>query len=450
MDNITDISGFLRKMQKGMPLNAEATTLLLNRIFNILEGLAGEGCSVNKPLDRKGLGWKIVIDGNHSDLEPAGRVPMPFELIAVDNAWHVWLLDAEVVVNNYHATKAANLQTAGGGRWTAITFAPSSSAYLYVMESSTTSTKHGANCYTWGVSTSVPTGALASVLLGTVSSETLAVQYVRGNQVFYTFADSEIVTHDATNAVLHVVTSSTSGAMPVDDHLAFVVRNNGVLRYYKATDLLKAAYEKSKELMRNPPDPDDPTSDIMPIGDETYEEWEARIKAAIRVCLVNDGWPYMPEFGSAGSMYDSDPSQFSFFGGWGAYDGINDVFVSWWRGVDSSMFDTWHLPSRADLDEILRLMQAISDRLDVLTNDPDGAGPQKNLIEQMCDAADEAWAVASQLSMVLNTINSVAGGVSYKISTAMGIATDCQTRLAALEQRKSDIDADVTALEGLV
>ena len=442
MDDITDIRGFLRKMQRGRPLNAEATTLLLNRIFNILEGLAGEGCTVEKPLDRKGLGWKIVVDGNHSDLEPACRVPMPFELIAVDNAWHVWLLDAEVVVNNYHAAKADNLLTDGGGRWTAATFAPGSTVHLYVMESSATDTKHGANCYTWNVSTSVPEGALASVLLGSVSSATLAVQKVRGNQVFYTFADSEIITHDAANAVLHVVTSSASGAMPVDDHLAFVVRHYGVLRYYKATDLLKVAYEKSKELMRNPPDPDEPTSDIMPIGDETYEEWEARIKAAIRDCLVADGWPYMPLFGN--SMWDPDPNQFNYFGGWGVGAG------SYWRGIDETQFDTWHLPGRGDLDEILRLIQAIKDRLDTLTEDPDELGPQKSLLAQMCEAAGEASTAASTLTTLLAAISAGESLLGDKLTQAYALTSDCQTRLDALDTRKAAIDADVTALEGLV
>ena len=451
MDDYTDISGFLRKMQRGRPLNAEATTLLLNRIFNILEGLAGEGCSVDKPLDRKGLGWKIVVDGSHSDLEPAGRVPMPFELIAVDNAWHVWLLDAEVVVNNYHADKAANLQTSGGGRWTSASFAPGSSVYLFVTDKSATSTKHGAHCYAWNVSTSVPEGALASVLLGSVTDETHAVQRVRGNQVFYTFANSEILTHDNVNAVFHMVLDSASQTMPIDDHLAFVIRTGGVLRYYKATDLLKTAYRKSKDIMRNPPDPDVPPSDILPIGDETYEEWEDRIKNAIRDCLVNDGWPYMPLYSGASIWPEDDPDDFDYFGGWGVYDPINDRFASYWRGIDSGMFDEWHLPKREDMDEILRLLQEIQDRLDALTDDPDGPqGPQKSLLAQMCEAAGEAADAMAVLTTVLNTVNNLEGALTYKLNEAMGIASDCQSRLAALETRKAAIDADVTDLEGLV
>ena len=450
MDNITDISGFLRKLQKGRPLNAEVTSLLLNRIYNILESLAGEGCTVDKPLDRKGLGWKIVVDGAHSDLEPSGRVPMPFELIAVDNAWHVWLRDAEVVVNNYHATKAENLQTAGD-LWTAATYIAGNDVYLYVLEASETDTKHGPNCYIWNVATSVPTGALASVCLGHVTSATSAVQYVRGNQIFYTFASSEIITNDAVNAEVHVITDSTSGTMPVDDHLAFVLRESGVIKYYKATDLLKIAFTRSKELMRNPPDPDTPTSDILPIGDETYDEWEERIKGEIYDCLVGDGWPYMPLFGRNDSMWDSDPSQFNYFGGWGVYDGINDEFHSYWRGVDESQFDTWHMPSRGDLDEILRLLQAIKDRLDALTDDPDGVvGPQKSLLAQMCEASGEASDAAGDLTTLLTTIDSGESLLGGKFSEAYGIISDCQTRLDDLDRRKAAIDADVTALEGIV
>ena len=450
MNDRTDISGFLRKLQRGQPLNEEVTSRLLNRIYNILENLAGVGCVVEKPLNRKGLGWKIVVDGAHSDLEPAGRVPMPFELIAVDNAWHVWLLDAEVVLNNYHAAKADNLQAAGGGRWTAATYAAGSDVYLFVIESSATDTKHGANCYTWNVSTSVPTGALASVKLGRVTSATSAVQYVRGNQIFYTFENSEIITHDAANAEVHVVTDSTSGTMPIDDHLAFVLRDSGVIKYYKATDLLKIAFARSKNLMRNPPAPDTPTSDIMPIGDETYEEWEARIKDEIMDCLTADGFPYMPKFSGEFIWPGDNPSDFDYFGGWGVYDGASDTWHSYWRGVNESQFDTWHLPKRSDLDEILRLLQAIQDRLDELTDDPDGiAGPQKSLLAQMCEAAGEAADAADTLTALLSSIANTQGGIAYKLNQAYGIISDCQSRMAALEARKADIDADVTALEGI-
>ena len=449
MSDFTDISGFLRKMKKGEPLNQEATCQLLNRIYNILEGLAGEGCSVEKPLDRDGLGWKIVVDGCHSDLEPAGRAPMPFELVSVDNAWHVWLKDAEVVLNNYHATKAPNLLTDGGGRWTAATYASGSYVYMFVMQASATDVKHGPNCYIYNVSTSVPENALASVCLGRVVSDTRAVQFIRGNQIFYTFANSEILTHDMPNAVVHMVTSSTSGTMPIDDHLAFVIREGGVLKYYKATDLLKVAYQKSRDLMRNPPDPEAEPSDLMPIGDETYDEWKDRIMRQIRECLVEDGWPYMPAFGSETIWPDDDPDDFEYFGGWGVYDPVNDEFGSYWRGIDTSMFDEWHLPARTDMDEILRLMQAISDRLDAITDDPDGAGPQKSLVQQMCDAAAEAYDAADRLATLLESINNAQGMLNANLSTAYGLISDCQSRLSALETRKSAIDADVTALEGL-
>ena len=446
----TDVSGFLRKLERGKPLNAEVTSQLLNRIYNILESLSGEGCCVEKPLDRKGLGWKIVVDGAHSDLEPAGRIPMPFELIAVDNAWHVWLLDAEVVLNNYHATKSTNLQTAGGGRWTASTFVAENDVYLYVLENSATATKHGPNCYTWNVAASVPTGALASVRLAHVTSATNAVQYVRGNQIFYTFANSEIITHDAVNAVTHIVTDSTSNAIPVDEHLAFVVREGSTIKYLKATDLLEIAYTKAQEVLRNPPAPDTPPSDIMPIGDETYDEWEARIKDAIRDCLVADHWPYMPEF-SGESMYDADPSQFTYFGGWGVYDPVNDQFSSYWRGIDESRLRAWHIPGRKDLDEILRLMDAISDRIEEITEDPDGPqGQQLSLLDKMCQQSAIAAGGITTLKELINTIKEDIYTYDISAAEANGIITDLTARVSALDTRRDAIDDDVTALEGIV
>ncbi len=444
----TDIRGFLRKLRKGEPLNTEATSLLLNRIYNILESLAGEGCQVDKPLDCEGLGWRIIVDGCHSDLEPIGRVPMPFEFIAVDNAWHIWVKDAEVVLNNYHATKADNLQTAGDGQWTSATFAPNSNVYLYVFESSATETKHGPNCYSWNVSTGVPTGALASILLGRVASSTLAVQNARGNQIFYTFADSEIIKHDNQNAVMHINTNSTSGAMSVDDNLAFVVRTGGVLRYYKATDLLKAAFKKFEELIREP-DPELDPSELMPIGDETYEEWEARIKEEIRTCLIMDGWPYMPEFGSAGSMWEEDSSStFSHYGGWGVFDGPNNKFYSYWRGIDADKLTAKHIPPRKELDAILDKMEAIKDRIEALTTDPDG--PRKSKLQELSDTAQEAYGAAVEMMGELATVDALASDLNSRLEEIEYLGADCAARAQALAARQAAIDADVTDLEGRI
>ena len=446
-----DVRGFLRKLKKGEPLNTEATSLLLNRIYNILEGLAGEGCRVEKPLDAKGLGWRIIVDGCYSDLEPMGRVPMPFEFIAVDNAWHVWLKDAEVVLNNYHANKANNLQTAGDGQWTAATFAPNSSVYLYVIESSQTDIKHGANTYTWNVSTSVPTGALASILLGRVASSTLAVQNARGNQIFYTFADSEIIEHDSTNAVVHVKTDSASGAMSVDDHLSFVVRTGGILRYYKVTDLLKAAFKKFEELIREEPDPETDPSELMPIGDETYDEWEERIKAAILQCLENDYWPYMPEFGGESMWEEESSSSYEYYGGWGVYDHINDRFYSYWRGIPPERLTENHIPARQDLEEILSKMQAIKDRIDALTEDPDGPqGERQSKLDDLADKAHEATGKAATMQYELETVLSNAETVEEKINQANLQIADLQQRAQALSARRDAIDADVTDLEGRI
>ena len=444
----TDVRGFLRKLRKGEPLNTEATSLLLNRIFNILESLAGEGCRVEKPLDCEGLGWRVIVDGCYSDLEPIGRVPMPFEFIAVDNAWHIWVKDAEVVLNNYHASKADNLLTSGDGQWTTATYAPNSNVYLYVFESSATDTKHGPNCYSWNISTSVPTGALASILLGRVASSTLAVQNARGNQIFYSFADSEIIKHDSQNAVMHINTDSASGAMSVDDHLAFVVRTGGILRYYKVTDLLKAAFKKFEELIREEPDPETDPSELMPIGDETFDEWEGRIKDEIRNCLIEDGWPYMPEFGGENMWPEESSSSFDYYGGWGVYDYINDRFYSYWRGIDADKLTEKHIPARKELDEILAKMQAIKDRIEDLTTDPDGPqGPRKSKLAELSDRAAEAYGNAQSMMDELATVDALASDLNSRLNEAASLRADCTARAQALAARQAAIDADVTDLE---
>lgn len=445
----TDVRGFLRKMKKGEPLNVEATTQLLNRIFNILEGLAGEGCTVEKPLDREGLGWRVVVDGVHSDLEPMGHIPMPFELVSADNAWHVWLKDAEVVLNNFHATRASNLTLDASGCYSAAAFGAGSGVYLYVYGvADDDGTRHGGETYVYDVSTSVPTGALASIQLGLVRSANLAVQYQRGNQVFYTFADSEIITHDALNAVVHVVTDSASASTPAfDEHWGLVLRNGGVIKYYKAADLLKVAFKTVQDILREEPDPETDPSEILPIGDETYDEWEARIKEAIRECLVNDGWPYMPEFSGESIWPGDDSEDFDYFGGWGVYDGIADRFSSYWRGINDGVLREAHLPARTDLNEILRLMQAIEDALDALEEDPDGQGPEKSDLQTLRDKVAEVEGRVAGLRTHLAQVQGYVEGAEDRIETIQELAAENQARYAALQTRQAAIDADVTDLE---
>ena len=448
----TDIRGFLRKMKKGEPLNTEATSLLLNRIFNILESLAGEGCMVDKPLDNEGLGWRIIIDGCHSDLEPMGRVPMPFEFIAVDNAWHIWLKDAEVVLNNFHATRASNLTLDDSECYSAATFGANANVFLYVYGTAESDgTRHSKNTYFFDVSTSVPTGALASIQLGRVQSANIAIQYQRGNQIFYTFADSEIIEHDSQNAVVHIKTDSASAATPAfDEHFGLVLRHGGQIKYYKATDLLKVAFDAVKDLMREEPDPSTDPSEVLPIGDETYDEWEERIKAGIRQCLIEDGWPYMPDFvdGEWEDPEAESSSSYQYYGGYGAYDWVNDRFDSFWRGIDDSTLFQAHLPARTDLNEILRLMQAIQDKLDALERDPDGPlGPEKSELQKLRDKVAEAEGKAAGLQMHLDQVQGFVDGLLDRDATIQELISDNQSRYAALQTRQAQIDADVTDLE---
>ena len=65
------ILGFFRRSRPGDPLRNVATTEKLNRICNILEDIQGQGCHIEKPTNADGYGWRIVVDGHTSDLDPA-------------------------------------------------------------------------------------------------------------------------------------------------------------------------------------------------------------------------------------------------------------------------------------------------------------------------------------------------------------------------------------------
>ena len=437
----TDVRGFLRKMKKGEPLNTEATSLLLNRIFNILESLSGEGCTVDKPLDREGLGWRIVIDGIHSDNEPlGGRPPMPFELVSINNAWHVWLKDAEVVINNYHATKAESLTIDGSNCFSVATFGANSAVYLFVTNhADADGAKHGPNSYTFDISTSVPTDALASVALGRVQSASLATQYTRGNQIFYTFADSEIIRHDNANAVMHIKTPSASETMPpVDDNLGFVVRNGVALYYYKATDLLKVAFEKTKELLRTH-------------GGDIWLHWATDVRAAIRDCMVKAGWPFQPECNEDNVGREAWETCDAFVGlGFVIPFPLPDAgkIKPGWVGLGAEKLREEHLPPRKDLDEITSLLAHIRAKLDAIDRDPDGDGPQQSLIDRLDAKVAQVESAMGDLMQRNDALIASIEAFGAKSAAAQELEEANQEHYAELQDRQAAIDADVTDLEG--
>lgn len=66
------IFGFLKRFNSGCPVRRVADTTNMNRIANILEGLTGYGCRVEKPTDAHGRGWSIIVDGTSDELLPDG------------------------------------------------------------------------------------------------------------------------------------------------------------------------------------------------------------------------------------------------------------------------------------------------------------------------------------------------------------------------------------------
>ena len=107
--------------------NAPARTVpgvtTANRLANILQDIQGIGCRIEKPTDRDGLGWHIVVDGYSTDIDspdgsilPSGGAPTTVVVSAsaspVTNSGspHVietqWDLDTVVVETNDNILEA--------------------------------------------------------------------------------------------------------------------------------------------------------------------------------------------------------------------------------------------------------------------------------------------------------------------------------------------------------
>ena len=71
--------GIIRNFLKSHMQNAPARTVpgvtTANRVANILQDIQGIGCRIEKPTDREGLGWHIVVDGYSTDIDyPDGSI----------------------------------------------------------------------------------------------------------------------------------------------------------------------------------------------------------------------------------------------------------------------------------------------------------------------------------------------------------------------------------------
>jgi chromosome segregation ATPase len=148
---------------------------------------------------------------------------------------------------------------------------------------------------------------------------------------------------------------------------------------------------------------------------------------------------------------EESSSSYAYYGGWGVYDGINDKFYSYWRGIPPERLTENHIPARQDLEEILRLMQSIKDRIDALTEDPDGPlGERQSKLDDLSDKANEAMGRAMTMQYELQSVQNFADTVEDKINQANSQMADLQQRAQALSARRDAINADVTDLEGRI
>ena len=68
------VRNFLKTHQNDAPSRTVPGVGDANRITNILQDIQGIGCRIEKPTDRDGLGWHIVVDGSTDIESPDGSI----------------------------------------------------------------------------------------------------------------------------------------------------------------------------------------------------------------------------------------------------------------------------------------------------------------------------------------------------------------------------------------
>ncbi len=78
---------FIRKFKHGDAVFRVLGVDNVNRIIDVLVGLRGDGCEIQKPTNAEGKNWKIVLDGHHSDMPnpemeaATGEDPKPLDYL---------------------------------------------------------------------------------------------------------------------------------------------------------------------------------------------------------------------------------------------------------------------------------------------------------------------------------------------------------------------------------
>jgi len=85
------LADFFHRIMPEDPLRKVANVRDMRRVHNILEDIEGVGCRVEKPTNREGLGWRIIVDGSSDvDIGEYKLDAYPFEIIATQSTPGVW------------------------------------------------------------------------------------------------------------------------------------------------------------------------------------------------------------------------------------------------------------------------------------------------------------------------------------------------------------------------
>ena len=81
------MESFIKKFKDGDAVFRVLGVDNVNRIIDVLVNIRGDGCEIQKPTNADGRGWKILVDGKHSDMPTpdmeasVGEDPKPLDYL---------------------------------------------------------------------------------------------------------------------------------------------------------------------------------------------------------------------------------------------------------------------------------------------------------------------------------------------------------------------------------
>lgn len=399
------ILNYFRRSHPGVGINRIFPCSEQNKVYNILETMEGEGCSIVRPLDGEGKGWKILVDGYSSDSPPRFSMDglMPFDAVHRRLGTQIYIEGATVILDNETIRRRPGIEGKKGDnkRFTELTYPDK--AFL-VVERREDDEKR----LEWYISSHVPYSAFWSLQ---VCDKTF--QLFHGCVSAYSCACAPCLEFNEIRGRYSLARFQTGGRLDsldslatLAEHISLLCWDGGRAHYLQALGLFSRYESSVEERLRD---------EYVTPSQGDWEFWRQYIDTWLSEYLpfqapcTGDGKAYLASGGNWVEMTDKVAAEL-------------------------------HLPPASDISDLPGRLDTLQAKLEEIQKEMDG----ETFKQELADAEANVGRVTSNVGGVYGRISSLLNAAKYANLEARWVMTESDAYDALLtdqEQRLSVLEA---------